>query len=192
VDRRTSSVVEPQIIPLKKRKTEPKSVSSQSQEKPKQEKVTKKEDPKTFLEKRLAAIRDNVNKKKSAESETGHAMGGSPNSGVSGQHQGSGITDLETARWFDIVRQRVNSQWSVFSDNRNVRSVTVIGVKISDSGELVNPTVDESSGDYVFDKSALRAVSRAAPFLPPVPEQVRVKIRQSGGLALRFTPSGMQ
>jgi TonB family protein len=51
--------------------------------------------------------------------------------------------------------------------------------------------VNESSGDEVFDKSALRAVFQADPF-PAVPTEVMGKIRKAGGLALRFTPKGMQ
>jgi TonB family protein len=69
--------------------------------------------------------------------------------------------------------------------------VTVIGVKIADNGRLMDASVDKSSGDQVFDRSAMRAVFQAAPF-PPIPSELKEKISKAGGLALRFTPKGMQ
>ena len=69
--------------------------------------------------------------------------------------------------------------------------VTIIGVKIADNGRLMDASVDESSGDQVFDRSAMRAVLQAAPF-PPIPSELKEKISKAGGLAFRFTPKGVQ
>jgi colicin import membrane protein len=89
------------------------------------------------------------------------------------------------------VRSRVNLHWSVFAEDQPVRRVTIIAVKIADDGELIDARVDESSGNQTFDLSAMRAVRQAAPF-PSVPRMLREEIRKRGGLALRFTPGGMQ
>jgi TonB family protein len=69
--------------------------------------------------------------------------------------------------------------------------ITIVGVRIADNGRLMDASVDESSGDQVFDRSAIRAVFQAAPF-PPIPSELKEKISRAGGLALRFTSKGMQ
>ncbi|HMK35436.1 MAG TPA: energy transducer TonB [Desulfomonilaceae bacterium] len=147
----------------------------------------KKEDPKTFLEQRLAAIRTEVETKKA---QTASAQTQEPGSGGrNGQRNGEGA-DEDLQRWFNGVKSRVNSHWSLM-DPKQMEKFTVIGVKIAENGELINASVDESSGDQVFDRSAMRAVMQAAPF-PPLPPQAKAKISQAGGLALRFTPRGAQ
>ncbi|MBM3300735.1 MAG: TonB family protein [Deltaproteobacteria bacterium] len=189
VERKLSSAVAPTAIPLKQRRTKPKTVEAPPKDKPNPDKDVKKEDPQAFLDKRLAAIQSSVDKKRAADSKTNPNKRGLTRLGVQDQH--SGLLDPEIARWFGTVRRNVNSRWSVFEDSRNLDRATVIGVKLGDNGELVHATVDETSGDKTFDSSAMSAVFQAAPF-PPLPEQLREKIRQAGGLALRFTRGGMQ
>ena len=79
----------------------------------------------------------------------------------------------------------------MLGDQTKLDKIAVIGVQIAEDGKLVDASIDSSSGDKLFDNSALRAIFHAAPF-PPIPQEVTDKIRQSGGLALRFTPGGMQ
>lgn len=148
------------------------------------------EDP---LEKRLASIRKEVQDRKSKSSGTASAQaadssGSSESNGL--KTNGDQAQD-NLARWFEAVRTRINSHWSLFGDTRRVNRLTVVGVKLDDDGKLADASVDESSGDPVFDRSAVRAVFQAAPF-PPLPMEVKERIRTSGGLALRFTPGGIQ
>lgn len=180
-------------IPLKKRKRaaqrlpEPERKAAKKQE----EKPTKKqEDPAELVEKRLAALKKDVEGKKKTFSSA--ASQGKPETEArpgGGGTTGTGV-DPELVRWMRQVRGKINAHWAVIGQG-TTRRVTVIGVKISDDGGLVDTTVDETSGDTAFDRSALRAVHQAAPF-PRVPPAVQEKIRQAGGLALRFTPSGIE
>jgi len=179
-----------ETVRLKKRKR-PLQKVEEAKPAPEKKKETppekKKEDPQSFLEKRLAAIKKEVENKKA---DTAASLAGA-SSDRPGQRPGGGLTDQELLRWFDGLRKRINSNWSVFGDKRQLEKVTVVAVKIADDGLLVSAAIEESSGDEVFDRSAMRAVHQASPF-PPVPPEVREKIRQAGGLALRFTPGGMQ
>lgn len=155
--------------------------------KPKPDKP-KKEDDATFLENRIAALRKEVeSNKKQESSEKG------PDSRASGQGglRGSEQIDEDLLRWFELVKQKVNAHWSIIEENVVSGKVTIVGLKIGDNGSLVDANLNSSSGDGVFDRSALRAVHQSAPF-PPIPAQVQRKIDEAGGLALRFTPKGLQ
>lgn len=156
------------------------------------ETAKKKPEAQDFLEKRLAALRKQVENKKSEETAP-PSSGGSKlqNDSRSGAGAVPAAGSGEVARWMDGVRRRINSRWSVLGDTSRLERFTVVGVRIADDGRLVDASVDESSGDPLFDRSAMRAVFQASPF-PPVPPEVKEKIRQAGGLALRFTPGGLQ
>ncbi len=104
---------------------------------------------------------------------------------------GGALTDQELLRWLDMVKSRINSNWSVLADNRAVSRVTIIGVKLGHDGRVSDVAIDESSGDEAFDRSAIRAVLQATP-LPPLTPETREKVLRAGGLALRFTPRGLQ
>jgi len=171
--------LEPPTIALKKRKKPPQRVEESKPQPDKRlaaQKPPEKEDPQSVIEKSLAAAKQRVEagKQESARTRTG----GPP-------------VDEESARWFEGVKRLVNSRWSVFGDNRPVERVTVIGVKLANDGRLLEATIKASSGDEVFDSSAMRAVHQAAPF-PSIPDTVLEKIKASGGLALKFAPGGMQ
>jgi TonB family protein len=153
----------------------------------------KPEDPDAILQKRLAALREKVEKRKAAEPQAAPATpAGQPGSGGNaGPNPGADPAFRELVRWLDGVRSRINSRWSVPTETRPAERVTVVGVRIGDDGRLIAATIHETSGDELFDRSAVSAVFQAAPF-PPVPAEVSEKIRKAGGLALRFTPKGMQ
>jgi protein TonB len=183
-----------EAIPLRKRRKPTETVEKPKKPEPKKppESVAKKkEDPQKFLENRLASIRDKVEHRKSDASPPPAAPTDSQSLGKSGTANGGNAADEKLQQWLEGVRNRINSRWSVFGDRRQVRRMTVIGVTMDDNGRLVDAAVNESSGDEVFDQSALRAVFQADPF-PAIPPEVREKIRTAGGLALRFAPGGMQ
>jgi colicin import membrane protein len=183
-----------EVIPLKKRN---RTLQRVELPKPRTSKQAEDKDaekkPETRIEQRLAAIRQNVeSRRKDSQS---HSAADAPQhsqtstGSVRGQRGEPG--ELELIRWLDQVRSQVNSHWSLLRDGQHQPTVTVIGVRISDEGHLIEASVEESSGDQVLDRSAMRAVHQAAPF-PPIPPVVKEKIRTEGGLALRFTPGGIQ
>jgi len=183
-----------EVIPLKKRNRTLQRVdvpkprpSKQAEDKEAEKK------PETLIEQRMAAIRQNVEsrRKDSQSHSAAEALQHSQMSAGSVRGQRGEPGDLELVRWLGQVRSQVNSHWSLLRDGQHQPTVTVIGVRISDQGHLIEASVDESSGDQVFDRSAMRAVHQAAPF-PPIPPAVKEKIKTEGGLALRFTPGGIQ
>ncbi|MDQ1238167.1 MAG: hypothetical protein QG577_352 [Thermodesulfobacteriota bacterium] len=192
LEHRMSDLTTKEIIPLAKRKKQPQRVESpkpQPVKKPDQQTAQKKSDSKEFLEQRLAALKQDVEARRSEQQSA--AQQRQPFTGTAGSGNGRQGVNQELLRWFQDVRGRVNSNWSVFGDNRTAERFAIIGVRLSDDGRLIDATVDETSGDPLFDRSAMRAVFQASPF-PPVPPEIRERIRQAGGLALRFSPVGMQ
>ncbi len=175
-------------LQLQKRK---KPSQKMQESKPAQNKKTttvKEPDNSKYLEKRLAELRSRVQENSAtARSSQGSASGVARSSGKSG----ASAADAELMKWFELVKNKVNTHWTLLGDPTKLDRITVVGVQISDDGKLLDASIDTSSGDKLFDNSAIRAVFHAAPF-PPIPHDVSEKIRQSGGLALRFTPGGMQ
>jgi len=182
-----------EVIPVKKRRRTAKPLPEpepKTAKKPKEEPPKKQESPEEYLKKRLAELEKDVSPKKKTFSSA--ASQGKPDSTAKPGGGGTGGADIdpELVRWMRQVRGKVNTVWAVIGQGPS-RKVTMIGVKISDDGALTDATVDETSGDAAFDRSALRAVHQAAPF-PPLPTSVKERIRQAGGLALRFTPGEVQ
>lgn len=183
-------------IPLKKRQRQLARVEAPKIKKPAQieeKQRKKKEDPQVLLERRLASLRDEVEKKKTDASQPRAADRRSEPTARSTASAGGddGAADPESIHWLNTVRSQINSHWSLLADSRELRRVAIVGVRIADDGSLTDAAVDKSSGDEVFDRSALRAVRQAAAF-PPVPARLRELIKREGGLALRFTTSGIQ
>ncbi len=179
------------VIPLKKRKRALKRVSIPKKKKiaAKPKRVKKKPDPEEFIRKKLAAIRERVEKEKRSKSRNPvaeHINVSRSDESAAGQ----GLMDAETVKWFGGVRSRINSHWSILVDRAMAGGVTIVGVTISDEGDLLDASVDRSSGDKILDLCAIRAVHKAAPF-PRMPAKLREKIKDAGGLALRFTPNGL-
>ena len=189
----------PTPIQMKKRKQKPEKIEPRKklvETKPKNEKPKtepeKKNNPSDFLEKRLAAIKKDLDSKKSDKLTNKSAKGLDTPAGSGGKMAGNNSSgDVEIARWFDAVRSRINSRWSVFGDEQRASKVTIISVQLADDGRLLEANIDTSSGDRFFDSSAMRAIHQASPF-PPMSAEVSDKIRSAGGLALRFTPGGLQ
>jgi colicin import membrane protein len=184
IERKTLRSIAPQAIPLAKSRRRPKEIQDQRVEAEARHVTKPKEDPNAFLQRRIAELRERLGTRRPPD-------GASATSERTGPQPGSGEVDQELGRWLVAVRSRVNLHWSVFAEDQPVRRVTIIAVKIADDGELIDARVDESSGNQTFDLSAMRAVRQAAPF-PSVPRMLREEIRKRGGLALRFTPGGMQ
>jgi TonB family protein len=151
----------------------------------------KQEDPQKYLERKLASIQERVKNIKSDASRRPTVSADPSGLEKTGSKDGERASQEELRRWLEDVRSRINSRWSVFGDRSQVSRPTEIGVKIDDNGRLTGATVNQSSGNQVFDQSALRAVYQADPF-PAIQPEVREQIRKAGGLALRFAPGGMQ
>ncbi|MEW6351346.1 MAG: TonB family protein [Thermodesulfobacteriota bacterium] len=164
------------------RKRAPKRVELAEEKPPKKpatDPVVEKEKQERLIEQRLAEIREKLDKGK-AESR-GAANG-----------KATPATDQELAAWIDDVKRRVNSHWTIMGLSRGSDGKsTLIGLSLTESGQLQKAAIDKSSGDEVFDGSAMRAVYQAVPF-PELSAEALERITAAGGVALMFTPKGIR
>lgn len=190
-ERLTSSFSEAKPAPnlqLQKRKKPTQRIPETKTVTNKKTPAPKEPDNSKYLENRLSELRSKMREKSSEARPSENSL---TSQAGSSSKAGASRADAELLRWFELVKNRVNTHWSLLGDQTKLDKITVVGVQITEDGKLVDASIDSSSGDKLFDNSALRAVFHAAPF-PPIPHEVVEKIKQSGGLALRFTPGGMQ
>jgi colicin import membrane protein len=103
--------------------------------------------------------------------------------------------------WNDISAQSIYSSvfttmiqknW-VFNENLaqldkdDISINVVVMIKILENGDLGDIWIETKSGNNFLDKSAIRAIKKAAPF-PPLPKEFQ---RRSYEVGLRFSPKGL-
>lgn len=83
------------------------------------------------------------------------------------------------AGYYSLVQERVWSEW-VFPEFRIGQGLeAVVNIKVYKNGRVKIQGIKKSSGNTLFDRSVLRAISKASP-LPPPPYELEI--------AVRFTP----
>ncbi len=147
--------------------------------KPEEHPSVEKENQERQIEQKLAAIRENRERRQAEAPEPPNA-------------KPSPAADEELARWIDEVKRKVNAHWTVMGLSRNSdEKSTLIGLSLTETGQLQKAAIDQTSGDEVFDGSAMRAVHQAVPF-PELSSAAVERIAAAGGLALMFTPKGIR
>ncbi|MBI2915577.1 MAG: TonB C-terminal domain-containing protein [Elusimicrobia bacterium] len=81
---------------------------------------------------------------------------------------GIGAGNFPYGWYVHAVRKKMDSFWNV-SSGMGRRIVVQVAFTILKDGSVEGLSVEESSGDSVFDRAALRAVDDSSPF-PPLPQ----------------------
>jgi colicin import membrane protein len=78
--------------------------------------------------------------------------------------------------YYMIIQNKIWSEW-VFPDFRKDEPLeAIIRIKILKDGRVVTEGFEKRSGDKLFDRSVLRAVTKASP-LPPPPYEMAIGLR---------------
>jgi TonB family protein len=77
------------------------------------------------------------------------------------------VEDFPFAYYLTTVKRKVAANWQVPGTSREAVHCRVY-FRITRSGAIESPAVETSSGNFLFDQAALRAVVQANP-LPPLP-----------------------
>lgn len=93
-----------------------------------------------------------------------------PSTGI----QGRG-TDTNTDPYYSLITQRIWKQW-VYPDTNVTGLEVIVSVKIDKMGKVISQEVEKSSGNQLFDRSAIKAISKASP-LPPPAEEMEIGVR---------------
>jgi len=89
-----------------------------------------------------------------------------------------------------LIQQAVQSVWSRPPSARNGMR-TILQIRMLPTGELVDATVTQSSGDPAFDRAAENAVYRAAPFRELQALPIKIFNENFRSLSLIFQPEDL-
>jgi TolA protein len=89
---------------------------------------------------------------------------------ASPQGQGGGAGD-----YYSMITKEIWQQW-VYPDTGKKDIEAIISVKILRDGTAIVQKVEKSSGNALFDRSAIRAIAKASP-LPRPPEEMEIGVR---------------
>jgi colicin import membrane protein len=79
--------------------------------------------------------------------------------------------------YYSRVVDEIRQQWVWTSRDSGKRSIeAIVSIKIFKDGTAVVQKVEKSSGNPLFDKSALRALAKASPLSPP-PYEIEIGVR---------------
>jgi len=98
-------------------------------------------------------------------SATARAVGGGP-----------GIVDAITGSYVDLVSSLIQQEWVFLLQPADSDLEAVVTVRVFKNGSLKITGIERSSGNAVFDRSAIRAVEKASP-VPPPPFEMELGVR---------------
>lgn len=89
-------------------------------------------------------------------------------SAVSGKSVRLDVDEFPFSYYLALLQSRIQSNWEppYQSVGTSVSKKTVIFFELQRSGQITNILVESASGDYLFDRAAVRAVTLANPLAP--------------------------
>lgn len=80
-----------------------------------------------------------------------------------------------TESYYKIITRKIWQEWAYPSLKTEGLEV-IISIKILRDGRITEPRIEKTSGDALFDRSAMKAISKAIP-LPPPPIEMEIGVR---------------
>jgi TonB family protein len=71
--------------------------------------------------------------------------------------------------YYALITRKIWSEW-IYPDFESSGLQVIISIRIDTAGKVVSLKIEESSGNALFDRSAAKAISKAAPMPPPLVE----------------------
>ncbi|CAN5602464.1 hypothetical protein BH10BDE1_BH10BDE1_20720 [soil metagenome] len=102
----------------------------------------------------------------------------------------SGLTRLDHAKYLDELEARIKSHWHPPKFLANAKLRVRVVLLIDSRGAVIKKSVVQSSGNNVFDESAVLALENSMP-LPPPPESLQ-GILANQGVELDLEPNGFR
>jgi TonB family protein len=78
--------------------------------------------------------------------------------------------DFPFAHYIGRMRRKIAAQWRVPEGSQGAERFCVIYFRVLRDGTVVNTMIEQSSGLFIFDQAAQRAVVQASP-MPPLPPE---------------------
>ncbi|HKN18648.1 MAG TPA: cell envelope integrity protein TolA [Dissulfurispiraceae bacterium] len=91
---------------------------------------------------------------------------------------GSGGANAGGGDYYSLVEAKIRQQW-IYPDTLDTDLQTVVSIRVAKDGGITIEKVEKGSGNQLFDRSVLRAITMASPLPPPLNEME---------IGLRFRP----
>lgn len=91
--------------------------------------------------------------------------------GVRGEGYGKGIDT-----YYSLISRRIWQNW-VYPGAQIPGLEIIISIKIDRDGRIISHGVEKFSGNILFDRSALKAISEASPLPPPPSGEIEIGVR---------------
>jgi colicin import membrane protein len=75
-------------------------------------------------------------------------------------------TGVDANSYYGIIIEMIRNQW-VYPDIVSSELEVIVSIRIDKQGNIISQEIEKSSGNILFDQSALRAISKANPLPPP-------------------------
>ncbi len=137
------------------------------------------------LEERLKALSQKLRKKQDNTGQAPKAGAAGPAASMTGK--GKNINEI-IAMYGNEVSKRIWRRWNLPTELIDSKGLeAIIEIEIADDGTIISHKFEKTSGNMLFDQSAMRAVKDATP-VPALPPQLRPGPLVMG---IRFRPEGM-
>jgi colicin import membrane protein len=77
--------------------------------------------------------------------------------------------------YYAIITRKIWSEW-IYPESDLSGLEVIINIKIDNEGNVITHEIEKSSGNTLFDRSAVKAISKASP-LPPPPVEMEIGVR---------------
>jgi len=81
----------------------------------------------------------------------------------------------EAGSYHALIIEKIQNQW-IHSNFASRNLETLISFKMDKDGKVISHKIERSSGNYLFDLSAVKAILKASP-LPPHPVEREIEVR---------------
>lgn len=85
------------------------------------------------------------------------------------------VQSLSADSYYGIITRKIWSEW-IYPEADSEGLEVVIGIRIDRSGNIISHEIERSSGNSLFDRSAIKAVTKSSP-LPPPPYEMEIGVR---------------
>jgi colicin import membrane protein len=87
----------------------------------------------------------------------------------------TGAQSLAHDSYYALITRKIWGEW-IYPDFGSSGLEVIISLKIEKDGRIVSHEIEKPSGNALFDRSAMNAVSKASP-LPPPPVEMEIGLR---------------
>jgi len=92
-----------------------------------------------------------------------------------GTGKSAGAQPLAPDSYYSMIYRKIWSEWA-YPDAGSSGLEAIISIKIDRDGRIISHDIEKASGNALFDRSAVNAVTKASP-LPPPPYEMEIGVR---------------